>query len=148
MHTHRSIKEVIQEIAPLLVAVALGTLCGAVEGWGALDSVYFAFISAMTIGYGDLAPSTHLGRALTMVYLPVAVVCTAHSVRRLSARFNVRRQGTNNTASDANRLEDLLMRCLDDHSDVVTEAEFVCRMLVEMDLVHGDAITKIREQCK
>ena len=48
----------------LLLIVALGVAAGLVEGWSLQESVYFSFVSGLTIGYGDFAPKTLLGRAL------------------------------------------------------------------------------------
>lgn len=39
-----------------------------VEGWGWLDSFYFCAITLATIGYGDLAPKTDLGKLFTIFY--------------------------------------------------------------------------------
>ena len=36
--------------------VALGLVIGLLEGWSVHESIYFAFVSGLTIGYGDLAP--------------------------------------------------------------------------------------------
>jgi hypothetical protein len=37
--------------------VTLGLIVGAVEGWSIPESIYFSFISGLTIGYGDLVPT-------------------------------------------------------------------------------------------
>ena len=39
----------------LAVQVALGLLIGFIEGWSVGDSIYFTFITGLTIGYGDVA---------------------------------------------------------------------------------------------
>ena len=36
--------------ALLLMIVALGLLAGLIEGWSVSDSIYFAFVSGLTIG--------------------------------------------------------------------------------------------------
>jgi hypothetical protein len=36
--------------------VGLGLVIGLLEGWSAHESIYFAFVSRLTIGFGDLAP--------------------------------------------------------------------------------------------
>lgn len=45
---------------------ALGTVIGLLEDWSLGDGLYFAFVSGLTIGYGDLVPKTHLSRALAI----------------------------------------------------------------------------------
>jgi hypothetical protein len=47
--------------------VALGLIVGFLEGWPIRDSIYFAFVSGLTIGYGDLAPKTFLARMLAIL---------------------------------------------------------------------------------
>ena len=48
----------------LVLIIALGVAAGLVEGWSVQESIYFSFVSGLTIGYGDFAPKTLLGRAL------------------------------------------------------------------------------------
>jgi len=61
----------------LAVILSLGAIVGLREGWAAHESIYFAFISALTIGYGDLAPRSLLGRALAIVIGICGVLVTA-----------------------------------------------------------------------
>lgn len=39
------------------VMAALGTVIGLLEDWSLGDGLYFAFVSGLTIGYGDLVPN-------------------------------------------------------------------------------------------
>jgi hypothetical protein len=48
------------------IMLVLGVVIGRLEGWPLGDAVYFAFVSGLTIGYGDLAPSEPLSRALAI----------------------------------------------------------------------------------
>jgi hypothetical protein len=48
------------------LVIALGLVIGWLEGWSAADALYFSFVSGLTIGYGDLAPSEPLSRALAI----------------------------------------------------------------------------------
>ena len=65
-------------LSALLVAVvALGLLVGRLEGWSVQESIYFAFVSGLTIGYGDLAPKMGFTRALAIVIGICGVLVTA-----------------------------------------------------------------------
>ncbi|SNS14673.1 potassium channel family protein [Tropicimonas sediminicola] len=43
------------------------------EGWGFVDSIYFATVTLATVGYGDLAPQTTLGRLFTVGYIILGI---------------------------------------------------------------------------
>lgn len=68
-------------IAPLLVSillviVVLGHFLGRLEGWSRLDSMYFAFITATTVGYGDFHPRKRLSKILAIVIALVGIIFT------------------------------------------------------------------------
>jgi hypothetical protein len=48
-----------------------------IEGWSVHESIYFAFVSGLTIGYGDLAPKSVLTRALAILIGCCGVLLTA-----------------------------------------------------------------------
>jgi hypothetical protein len=60
----------------LVVIVGLGIVVGLIEDWPLADSLYFAFISGLTIGYGDLVPKTLLARALAIVIGMTGILLT------------------------------------------------------------------------
>ena len=57
--------------------IALGLVVGLLEGWSIQESIYFAFVSGLTIGYGDLAPTSLLTRALAILIGVCGVLMTA-----------------------------------------------------------------------
>jgi len=57
--------------------IAAGLLVGALEGWSIPDSVYFALVTGLTIGYGDFAPTLLVTRVLAIGIGVCGVVCTA-----------------------------------------------------------------------
>jgi Na+-translocating ferredoxin:NAD+ oxidoreductase RnfE subunit len=74
----RGLKIVWPVLSVLLgLIVTLGIVVGVAEGWSLADSIYFAFVSGLTIGYGDLAPKTLLTRSLAVLIGVCGVLFTA-----------------------------------------------------------------------
>lgn len=73
----------------LLVMLASGLLAGRIEGWRIGESVYFTFVTGLTIGYGDYAPRHFSARLLAVVIGFSGIVLTglvaAISVQALRA---------------------------------------------------------------
>ena len=61
-----------------LIALILGggITVGAVENIPLADAVYFAFITALTVGYGDLVPHTGMGRLISVLLGFVGIIFT------------------------------------------------------------------------
>jgi hypothetical protein len=57
-----------------LLLLAIGTgFYTAVEDWSVLDALYFCVVSLGTVGYGDVAPTTDVGKMFTIVYLLIGI---------------------------------------------------------------------------
>lgn len=73
----------------LVVMVGCGLLIGQIEGWRVIDTLYFTFVTGLTIGYGDLAPGHSSSRILAIVIGFAGIVLTglvaAVSVQALRA---------------------------------------------------------------
>ena len=63
--------------ALLALIVVLGLVVGLLEGWSIHESIYFAFVSGLTIGYGDFSPQSLLTRALAVAIGVCGVLLTA-----------------------------------------------------------------------
>jgi voltage-gated potassium channel len=59
-----------------LVVTALGQVVGRLEGWSPFDSFYWSFITATTVGYGDVRPGKKGARILSIVIALVGLVFT------------------------------------------------------------------------
>lgn len=62
------------EFRGLLMLVAIILVFGTVfyhriEQWSWLNSLYFSVITLSTVGYGDLAPTTDIGKIFTIIYI-------------------------------------------------------------------------------
>jgi hypothetical protein len=55
-------------IATLILVIG-ATFYTRVEHWSLLDSVYFCIVTLGTVGYGDMTPTTTLGKVFTIVYI-------------------------------------------------------------------------------
>lgn len=53
--------------ALIAVIVLLGVFSALAEGWSIWDGIYYSFITALTIGYGDFAPKYFLTRILAIL---------------------------------------------------------------------------------
>lgn len=67
--------------APLLiflvtVLIVLGQIAGRAEGWTVLNTVYWTFITATTVGYGDMPPTQRRSRILSVVIAIVGLMLT------------------------------------------------------------------------
>ena len=51
----------------LVFKASVGAIVATLEGWSLWQGVYFAFVTGLTIGYGDLAPKQPLTQLLAIV---------------------------------------------------------------------------------
>ncbi len=88
-------------------------LCGAavfahIEDWFFVDGVYWATITLLTIGYGDIVPLTHLGRSLIIPYAISGIIMIGLVVGSIGALVLDKAQqkmGARMTARERKRLE-------------------------------------------
>lgn len=73
----------------LLVAAVVGILSFGtiffhhIEHWSYLNSYYFSVVTLATVGYGDLTPTTDLGKFVATLYIFVGVGIIAVFVQAL-----------------------------------------------------------------
>lgn len=54
--------------------LAGGTLCYRwLEGWSWVDALYFCVATLTTVGYGDVTPTTDVGKVFTIGYLTTGI---------------------------------------------------------------------------
>ena len=54
----------------LVIMIGSGFVIGRIEGWRIGETLYFTFVTGLTIGYGDLAPKHTVAR---MLILPIGL---------------------------------------------------------------------------
>ena len=60
----------------LLTMAGLGLVIGYIEGWRIQDSLYFTFVTGLTIGYGDFAPKHFSSRLIALAVGLCGIVLT------------------------------------------------------------------------
>jgi hypothetical protein len=95
----------------LMCQVGLGMAIGVIERWGIWKGVYFALITGLTIGYGDLVPRQSLTQALAIAigFFGIALtgIVAALAVRALQATADAQHTERMAAYDVGNRARDL-----------------------------------------
>jgi len=59
-----------------VIIATLAVAAGRREGWNAADSLYYGFITATTVGYGDMTPTTGLGKLYAIMLAVIGLIFT------------------------------------------------------------------------
>ncbi|MGD8682332.1 MAG: potassium channel family protein [Chloroflexota bacterium] len=85
----------------LAVMITSGTIIyTVVEGWSMLDSLYFSVIAASTVGFGDFAPTTDIGKIYTIIYVLVTTGLLLLVLGRVATEMIAVRVGTAQSADE------------------------------------------------
>jgi voltage-gated potassium channel len=69
----------------VLIILASGTIFySTVEEWSVVDALYFSVTKLTTVGLGDLAPTTTLGKLFTVLYIFVGISLIAGFITTLA----------------------------------------------------------------
>jgi len=60
----------------VLVIVVLGQIVGRKESWARYDALYWSFVTATTLGYGDFRPSRKISKVLAIVIAFTGIILT------------------------------------------------------------------------
>jgi voltage-gated potassium channel len=76
-----------------LFIVLLGQAVGRLESWNRIDAIYWAFITATTVGYGDIRPMGRIPKLLSVLIALVGMIFTgimvALAVNAVTEAFTV-----------------------------------------------------------
>lgn len=110
----------LQTIAVLAYLLIGALVFSKIEDWPYLDAVYWADVTLFTIGFGDFAPKTQLGRGLLIPYALVGIISVGLVIssisslmlergsRRLDARMEEKRRRKVITAMTRKGEDDIL----------------------------------------
>lgn len=136
-----------KKIGPAIAIVLVCALVmGLVEEWSAIDAVYWAIITATTVGYGDVSPHTSGGRWLACVMIPILVVGLSRALSAITEAVLETEMELSGQAllKKEITLQDLLE--MDDGDGKVTEYEFNVYMLTRMGKVEQKDFDMIKRQ--
>lgn len=91
----------------VVVTLAAGTLFyWEIEDWTLLDAFYFSSITLTTVGYGDIAPATDVGKLFTVFYVFTGIgliVAFVNAVAKSVAQQREERRGLHNRRTKDDR---------------------------------------------
>lgn len=120
---------------------------GQLEGWSWFDSVYYSFITAGTLGYGDFSPKTQFGRMLAVLFLPIAVASAGEILGTISKVLVTRRQHLRNEQLLHRELDLQFLQEMDaDGNGRVSRFEYITFMLQAMGAVDMDLLAELNVQ--
>lgn len=131
-------------IIPLFSGAAL---IAYLEGWSVINAFYYSVVTATTIGFGDLHPTSELTKFCAIIFIPFAVGVTGYIMGQCASfLIELRRSDHEKRLWTCDiKLEDL--EALDrNHNGGVSELEYIRFMLVAMKKVDGKLFDELHDQ--
>lgn len=79
-------------IMMVMLIVFLGLMVGYIEPWSKFDAIYWAFITALTVGYGDIKPLKKISKIISVFIAAFGImlggILVAITVETSSSAFN------------------------------------------------------------
>jgi voltage-gated potassium channel len=61
-------------LAIIVIIISLGLIVGRIESWTKFNSIYWSFITALTVGYGDMKPISKASKILSIIVGSVGIM--------------------------------------------------------------------------
>ena len=137
--------EILQLVLLIILLTTLYALMGSyMEGWGMLDSYYWAVVTISTVGLGDLTPQHDGTQVIMTLGLLVSVAIFARSFGRLVAVvLDWYHEHEAHTFVEGGVTESLINEMDADESGSIERYEFVAYMLAQMGKATPDDISYI-----
>ena len=122
---------------------------GRLEGWSLSDSIYYSFITAGTLGYGDFSPISRPGRIWAIIFIPLAVAAAGEVLGNIASFLSDRRrQRFYQSLMEKELNAETLVEMDTDRNGKVSREEYVEFMLKEMQLVDDEVFRDLHDQFK
>ena len=144
----QTLKSLFTKSVPAFAVIILGgVFLGSLEGWSLMDSIYYAFITAATLGYGDFSRATKIGRICAIVFIPLAVAAAGDVLGNVATTLQERRQEKFYESLMGEELDvDRLLQMDTSRNGKVSREEYVEFMLKEMGLVSEEELAELHGQ--
>ena len=114
--------------------------------WTWIDEFYYALITFLTIGYGDVHAHTKGGKILATIIALTGILCFTALAKEIHAYFQEKQLGTSKSLRQ--RLVELNEVVEQDENGKVTPEEYVIFSLKKMGKVDKDLVNLLKEQFK
>lgn len=141
-------REAFVVIVPILSMILTGSLVvGKIEGWTAIDSIYWCISTGTSVGYGDFAPETDEMRWFCVFFIPLSVGVISAALGKVANVFVEREISKTNEKLLKSELtvEDLERMNVDGDGEV-SLLEFVEFMLKSMSKVDQKMLDELHDQ--
>lgn len=144
----QTLQSLFTKSVPAFGVIILGGIAmGQIEGWSLVDSVYYAFITAVTLGYGDFSPATSAGRLFAIIFIPLAVAAAGDVLGNVATSIQERRQEMFYESLMQEELDMARLQEMDTAKDgKVSQLEYIEYMLKEMGLVSEEELAELHTQ--
>lgn len=113
----------------ILMILTGGILIHFAEGMSIPDGIWWAFVTATTVGYGDISPESFYGRLIAMVLMLVGIGLIGTVTSTITSYFIDNRQ----KKSMADETLDMIKGKLDDFENLTVEdVDVICKLLKEL----------------
>lgn len=116
-------------VTSLLCIIVGGIAIHFVEGMTVFDGIWWSFVTATTVGYGDISPSTPAGRVIAAILMIVGIGLIGSLTSTITALFFQRHESASKRDAKGEIIKTLQMQ-LDDFENLSDDdIETICKTL-------------------
>ncbi|CAD7939570.1 unnamed protein product [Amoebophrya sp. A120] len=130
----------------VIPAVFGAIVVGSIEGWNALDSLYWAVIAVTTVGYGDKSLENWLSRSFCVFYLLISTAMVSAALGNLASMHMLKQKKRREFEFEQRKLTPEMMAEMDTDGNGVDQFEFCLATLVAMEKLSREDLQPILEK--